>query len=68
MFYTGEGDFTDDQLETFGGYGVLEIQDLQDLIQQICLSGFEHHFAATRGNVAQIIAEALETYLNFLKK
>ena len=68
MFYTGEGEFTDDKLETFGGYGVIEIPDLQDLIKQVCLSGFEHHFAATRGNVAHIIAEALETYLHFLKK
>ena len=68
MFYTGEGEFTNDELETFGGFGVIEIPNLQDLIKQICVSGFEHHFAATRGDVAYIVAEALENYLNFLKK
>jgi L-fucose isomerase-like protein len=66
IFYTGEGEFTDDELETFGGYGVMEIPDLQDLIKEICLSGFEHHFAATRGNVAHVIEESFENYLDFL--
>jgi L-fucose isomerase-like protein len=68
VFYTGEGEFTNDPLETFGGFGVVEVPNLQDLIKQICLSGFEHHVAATRGNIAHIIAEALENYLDFLKK
>jgi len=65
VYYTGEGDFTDDELTTFGGYGVMEILGLQDLLKMICLGGFEHHFAATRGEVAHIIEEALETYLDF---
>jgi len=29
--YVGEGQLTDDQLETFGGYGVIEIPDFQGL-------------------------------------
>ncbi len=66
IYYTGEGEFTDDDLETFGGFGVVHIPDLQELIEEICLSGFEHHVAATRGNVAHIIEEAFETYLDFL--
>ncbi|NVM29993.1 MAG: fucose isomerase [Candidatus Helarchaeota archaeon] len=65
MYYTGEGDFTDDELATFGGFGVMEIPYLQELLQEICLSGFPHHFAACRGNVSHIIDEALGTYLGF---
>ncbi len=65
MFYTGEGEFTDDPLDTFGGYGVIEVSGLQELLHEICLLGLEHHFAATRGNVAEIILEALSTYLPY---
>ena len=65
-FYTGEGEITQDVIESFGAVGVLWVPDLQDLLQKICLSGFEHHFAATRGNVSNIIEEAFEKYLDFL--
>ncbi len=65
IYYAGEGEFTDDKLKTFGGYGVVEIPELQELLQHICLAGFEHHFAATLGNVADILIEAFETYLGF---
>ena len=44
--YVGEGRFTDDPLETFGGAGVVEIPRLQDLLRYICEHGFEHHVAA----------------------
>ncbi len=64
VFYAGEGEFTDDPLETFGGYGVVEIPDLQELLQEICITGFEHHFAVTLGNVADIIEEAFINYLD----
>ena len=52
-YYLGEGDFTDDPVETFGGYGVIKVPELQKLLKKICKAGFEHHFAATRGNVAR---------------
>jgi len=45
--YVGEGDMTDDPLQTFGGYGVAHIEDLQTLMQVICQNGFEHHVAMT---------------------
>ncbi len=64
-YYLGEGDFTDDPVETFGGYGVIKVPELQKLLKKICKAGFEHHFAATRGNVARILTEAFETYLPF---
>ena len=44
--YVGEGDFTDDPLNTFGGAGVVEIPNMQKLLHYICENGFEHHVAA----------------------
>jgi len=41
--YVGSGAFTDDPLETFGGAGVVEIPQLQQLLHYICENGFEHH-------------------------
>jgi L-fucose isomerase-like protein len=61
--YVGEGRFTDDQLETFGGYGVMQIENLQTLLSYICRMGFEHHVAVNLSQVAAPIAEALSTYL-----
>jgi L-fucose isomerase-like protein len=61
--YVGEGKFTEEPIETFGGYGVIEIPELQQLLRKICTNGFEHHFAVTRGNVAGILQEAFVNYL-----
>jgi L-fucose isomerase-like protein len=63
--YTGEGRFTEDTLQTFGGYGVTQIPDFQRLLQFICQRGFEHHVAATRATVADAIQDALATYLRW---
>lgn len=63
--YVGEGRFTDDTLDTFGGYGVVEIPRFQGLLQLICRAGFEHHVAATRATVAAAVEDALETYLDW---
>jgi hypothetical protein len=41
--YVGEGRFTDDPLNTFGGAGVVEIPQMQRLLHFICERGFEHH-------------------------
>jgi L-fucose isomerase-like protein len=60
--YVGEGRFTEDRLETFGGYGVIEVPEFQKLLHFICARGFEHHVAATRANVAESIEDALRTY------
>ena len=38
--YVGEGEFTDDPMETFGGYGVARVPNLQELLQYICTNGF----------------------------
>jgi len=63
--YTGEGRFTDDPLQTFGGAGVVEISQMQKLLRFICENGFEHHVAANFSSVAGSVQEAAEKYLGW---
>jgi len=63
--YVGEGEFTSDPLETFGGAGVVQIPNLQGLLRYICENGFEHHVAANLSQVASAVAEALGNYLGW---
>ena len=58
-----EGKYTDDPLETYGGFGVVEVANLQDLLKKLCKEGFAHHVAATLDSVGDIIHEALVNYL-----
>jgi len=63
--YVGQGRFTDDSLETFGGAGVVEIPEMQKLLNYICTNGFEHHVAANFSSVAAAIEEAAKNYLGW---
>jgi L-fucose isomerase-like protein len=63
--YLGQGRFTADPLETFGGFGVFEIPRLQALLQHICENGYEHHVAANLSEVADAVDEALSKYLGW---
>jgi len=63
--YVGEGKFTDDPLETFGGAGVVHIANLQGLLRFICERGFEHHVAANLSSVAPAVREAATRYLGW---
>jgi len=63
--YVGEGEFTNDKLDTFGGYGVMRIANLQRLLQYVCKMGFEHHVAVNRTEKADAIAEALDNYMGW---
>jgi L-fucose isomerase-like protein len=63
--YSGEGGFTNDPLNTFGGAGVVEIPRLQNLLHYICENGFEHHVAANFSTVADAIHEASTRYLGW---
>jgi L-fucose isomerase-like protein len=63
--YVGEGEFTNDKLDTFGGYGVIKIPNLQTLLQYICRMGFEHHVPMNMCNKADAIAEALDNYIGW---
>ncbi len=63
--YVGDGRFTSDSLETFGGAGVVEIPGLQKLLRYICENGFEHHVAANLSTVASALHEAATRYLGW---
>ena len=63
--YVGEGMFTDDPLNTFGGAGVVEIPEMQTLLHYICEKGFEHHVAANLSTVAPAVYEATTRYLGW---
>ncbi len=63
--YIGDGHFTNDSLNTFGGAGVVEIPRLQDLLHFICEQGFEHHTAANLSQTSPIINEAANKYLGW---
>ena len=63
--YVGEGRFTDDPLNTFGGAGVVEIPKMQKLLRYICENGFEHHVAANLSSVAGAVHEAATRYLGW---
>ena len=63
--YLGEAELTDDPVDTFGGYGVVRIPQFQDLLHYICEEGFEHHVAANRSQVADVLYEAFTKYLDW---
>jgi L-fucose isomerase-like protein len=63
--YLGEGEFTDDPVGIQGGSAVCRVPDLQVLLDFLCKSGFEHHVAMTRDHCAEVLEEAIETYLGW---
>ncbi|MCY1721990.1 hypothetical protein OU798_16670 [Prolixibacteraceae bacterium Z1-6] len=63
--YLGEGEMTDDPYGMDGGIAVCEIPNLQNLMKYMCKNGFEHHVAMVRGNVSEILEEAIGNYLGW---
>lgn len=63
--YVGEGEFTNDPLDTFGGAGVVRIGSMQKLLRFICENGFEHHVAANFSTSADMVREATSRYLGW---
>ncbi len=63
--YVGEGELTDDPLDTFGSRAVVHVSNLQQLLQYICKNGFEHHVAMNGSHVAAVLVEAFETYFGW---
>jgi L-fucose isomerase-like protein len=63
--YLGEGEFTDDAYAMDGGIAVTRVNNLQTLLKFMCKEGFEHHVAMVRGNVADILNEAVDSYLDW---
>lgn len=60
--YVGEGEFTSDPLQSFGGYGVVRIPGLQQLMHYVCKNGYEHHVAVNRSSTGAAVVEALQNY------
>ena len=63
--YVGEGEITNDPYGMDGCIAVTKVDNLQALMKFICKNGFEHHVAACRGKVAEILAEAIDSYFNW---
>jgi len=63
--YTGQGELTDDPLDTFGHRAVVYTPGLQKLLAYLCKSGFEHHVAMTMGSVSDALDEAITTYMGW---
>ncbi len=63
--YVGEGELTNDPLETFGTRAVAHVPKLQKLMRYVCRQGFEHHVVMTQSKSAGILAEAFGNYLGW---
>jgi L-fucose isomerase-like protein len=63
--YVGEGELTNDALNTFGNRAVAQINNLQGLMQYVCRNGFEHHVVMNASKTAGILKEAFENYLGW---
>jgi len=63
--YTGQGEITNDPLDTFGHRAVIHTPGLQKLLAYICKNGFEHHVAMTMDHVSPILTESLSTYMKW---
>lgn len=63
--YLAEGEVTEEEIETFGSYGVVELEGLQSLMDHIVEEGFEHHTAVVHGHVADSLEEAIGKYLGW---
>jgi L-fucose isomerase-like protein len=63
--YTGEGQLTEDPLDTFGHRAVAHVPRLQSLMRYVCKNGFEHHVAITMGSVSAVLDEAFTTYMGW---
>lgn len=63
--YFGEGELTNDELNTFGNRAVAKINDLQGLMQYVCKNGFEHHVVMNASKTAAILKEAFGNYLGW---
>lgn len=63
--YVGEGELTDDALQTFGNRAVARVPGLQKLMRHVCREGFEHHVVMNASHTAGILAEAFERYLGW---
>ena len=63
--YVGEGELTNDPLDTFGTRAVAHVPQLQKLMRHVCRNGFEHHVVMNLSKTASALEEALGNYLGW---
>jgi L-fucose isomerase-like protein len=63
--YFGEGELTDDPLNTFGTRAVAKVPHLQELMQYVCKQGYEHHVVMNASKTVDILNEACGNYLSW---
>ncbi len=63
--YVGEGELTNDPLDTFGTRAVAHVPGLQKLMRYVCKQGFEHHVVMTQSKSAAVLTEALGNYFGW---
>jgi L-fucose isomerase-like protein len=63
--YVGEGELTNDSLDTFGNRAVARIPNLQGILRRVCEQGFEHHVVMTVSHSAAVLAESWGNYLGW---
>lgn len=63
--YVGEGELTNDELNTFGNRAVAKVPNLQNVLRHVCEKGFEHHVVMTQSHSAVILEEAFGNYLGW---
>ena len=63
--YLGEGVITDDPYGMDGGIAVCKVPNLQTLMKYMCKNGFEHHVGMVRGQVSDILEEAIGNYMGW---
>jgi L-fucose isomerase-like protein len=63
--YVGEGELTNDQLDTFGNRAVAQVPNLQNVLRHVCQLGYEHHVVMTQSRSAEILNEAFGNYFGW---
>ena len=63
--YVGEGELTNDELDTFGNRAVARVPNLQEVLQNVCRQGFEHQVVMSQSHSASVLSEAWHNYLGW---
>ena len=63
--YFGEGDLTDDPLNTFGTRAFAKVPNLQELMRYVCNNGYEHHVVMNASKTKDILYESCSNYLGW---
>ena len=61
----GDGEITEDKLETFGTTGVMKIAHLPKFLYFLAANGFEHHVALNYTPRSEVLFEALTRYMGW---